>query len=123
MNYILFNFVAVSFFLLFLYRLLNTYLTKEGINNEIIRHLSKEGYTHIKASKLSMAEKFKYGVPSIWFIGQFYKLDNALLKLEYVDSFKIEYIDSNGKEWTKYVEITFNQKKIISYSEFDSFEI
>jgi len=109
--------------LLFLYRLLNTYLTKEGINNEIIRHLSKEGHTHIEANKLSMAEKFKYGVPSIWFIDQFYKLDNALLKLEYVDSFKIEYIDSNRKEWTKYVEITFKQKKIISYSEFDSFEI
>ena len=70
-----------------------------------------------------MTEKLKYGVPSIWFLSQFYKLDNALLKLEYVDSFKIEYIGSNGKEWTKYVEITFNKKKIISYSEFDSFEI
>jgi len=80
-------------------------------------------YIHIEAHKLTMTEKLKHGVPPIWYIGQFYKLEKVLINLEYVDSFKIEYTDSNRKEWTKYVEITFKKKKLISYSEFDSFEI
>lgn len=103
--------MTVSFFVFFLYRLLNTYLTIEGINNETIRYLSKAGHIHIEAHKLTITEKLKYGVPPIWYIGQSYKLDKAPINLEYVDSFKIEHTDSNRKEWTKYVEITFKKKK------------
>ena len=70
-----------------------------------------------------MIEKLKYGVLTIWFFGQFYRLEPLILSLKYVDSFKIEYKDPKDREWTKYVEITFKNKGIISYSEFDSFEI
>ena len=123
MNYFLFNSLLIVVFLLFLYRIFNGYLTTVEINNKMTKYLKEKGKSQIEIYKLNLAEKLKYGVPTIWLLGQFYRLEPLLLKLEYVDSFKIEYKDSENKEWTKYVEVTFKNKEIISYSEFDSFEI
>lgn len=123
MNYLLFNISASVLFVLFLYRILNGHISKDEARNKLIDHLVNKGNPQIEILKLNTSEKLKYGVPVIWLLGQVYRLESFLLRLEYVDSFKIEYQALDGKEWTKYVEVTFKNKEIISYSEFDSFEI
>lgn len=123
MNYLLFNISASVLFVLFLYRILNGHISKDEARNKLIDHLVNKGNSKIEILKLNTSEKLKYGVPVIWLLGQVYRLESFLLRLEYVDSFKIEYQALDGKEWTKYVEVTFKNKEIISYSEFDSFEI
>ena len=85
-------------------------------------HYSSQNLTIESISKLNTTEKLKYGEPPVGLFRVYnYYFGILTGKIEYTR--KVEVIDDDNNELTKYVELEIRNKKLAGFKEFDSYDI
>lgn len=119
------RFIGVALFLIYAVFTISLLRKNKRELFEIITNHYQEkelGVTHVL--KLNIREKMRYGVPIIPFLSfvsyssvYFSRSNNDI---DYVR--KVELVDEEGNEFTKYVDILVENKKVVSFKEFDSYD-
>ncbi len=93
------------------------------VNGIIEEHYRQKGIQILSISKLSMAERIKYGVPLSPYISFFYTTGFCFFgRSNDSVSRSVETVDASGKEHIRYVEVTFSGGNGPAVSEFDVYE-
>lgn len=119
-EFIIVGVVSTSFILIYIFtKTRNLYLSKDKIEDSIIKYYDKNGFIVNNVADLNITERLKYGVPIIsifrlysYFFGFFSG------KIDYVR--KVEIVDGKNIKRTKYIELTVHGKDTISFKEFAS---
>lgn len=96
--------------------------TNTSLKDFIISHYEKDGIKVVKISSLSINEKARYGMPPF----DIYSAKNFFpnfLEVTSIYNRRVELIENENTETTKYLEITIRGKYIVDYNEFDSYDI
>ena len=94
----------------------------QNIIDFISKHYENEELSVEGISKLKIAEKIKYGVPlSSIFTPYYNSLGITDSKRSYAR--KVELTDKEENTYTKYVELVIDNSGLISFNEFDSYDI
>ena len=121
-NFEIIGLIFASIIMLFLvYRSYQLIISKDKLNQFISRHYSEQGLEVTSISTLGMTERIRYGVPIsfFWFYNFYFGFLTS--KISYVRKVEIE-INSDSL-LLKYVELQISNKEIISFKEFDSYEL
>lgn len=112
-----------SVFIIFLaYRLYQLVVSGEELNEYITRHYSEQGLEVTSISRLGIPERIRYGVPPVlvlWFYSFYFGFWTG--KISYVR--KVEIEKSKDSLLLSYVELQISKKEVISFKEFDSYEL
>ncbi len=109
-------------FFYILYRLYQLYLNDDKIKNLIMEHYKDEEIRVDEIEKLKYNERLRYGLPLIS-IFRIYSYFFGILtgKIDY--NRRVEITDKNDVTSTRYVELIIRKKDIISFREFDSYNL
>lgn len=117
------NFTFSGLLLTFLIiKIYYNYISETQIDFIIIEHFKNLKLNVVDIYKLNLTEKIKYGVP-INSLFRFYGYFFAFFSFKIKPVRKVELIDNNENEQTKYIELVIKKRKLISCNEFDSYDI
>jgi len=115
--------IIISFVvtLYFGYKTYQLFISNNKICQLITKHYAEKGLEVTSINRLSLTEKIKYGVPIsiFWFYSYYFGFLTG--KIDYVR--KVEIEKPNDILLLKYVELQVSKKEIISFKEFESYEI
>ena len=92
------------------------------VRDFIITHYRNENMIINKISELNFTEKLKYRVPFLKYLNR-NDLYSTILNSPKSYNRKVELTDKDGNEFTKYVEIIVKDRNVISFKEYDSYDI
>ena len=92
---------------------------------EIITDHYQEGNLEVTGIlRLNMRERMRYGAPIVPFLSFVSYSNNFVRRSSDIDCLrKVELIDENDNEFTKYVEVLVENNEVVSFREFDSYDI
>ena len=121
--FVIINCVISGLLLIFLIiKIYYSFITNRQIDHLIIEHYESLGFSVADINNLNLTEKIKYGVP-INFLLRLYGYVFSFFSLKINPVRKVELMDLNNNEQTKYIELVIKKRKLISINEFDSYEI
>ena len=110
------------FMLILAYRSNQLVVGSDKLNEYITRHYSEQGLEITSISRLGIPERIRYGVPPVlvlWFYSFYFGFWTG--KISYVR--KVEIEKNNDSLLLSYVELQISKKEVISFKEFDSYEL
>ena len=116
------NIISGLLLIFIIIKIYYSYITKSQIDTLIIEHYRNLKIKVIDIYKLNLTEKIKYGVP-INILIRFYGYFFTLFSLKTKPVRKVELIDENNNEQTKFIELVIKKRKLILCNEFDSYDI
>jgi hypothetical protein len=94
------------------------YQNDDKIRESIIQYYENKGLIVIDVYNLNIKERIKYGVPLIPIFGLYsYYFGFMSGKIDYVR--KVDVIDNNDNDYTKYIELQIQGHDRISLKEFE----
>jgi len=114
--------IIVAFFIAYLFYSLHK---KKYELLEIITDHYQEGNLEVTGIlRLNMRERMRYGAPIVPFLSFVSYSNNFVRRSSDIDCLrKVELIDENDNEFTKYVEVLVENNEVVSFREFDSYDI
>ena len=110
------------FMLILAYRSNQLVVGSDKLNEYITRHYSEQGLEITSISRLVIPERIRYVVPPVlvlWFYSFYFGFWTG--KISYVR--KVEIEKNNDSLLLSYVELQISKKEVISFKEFDSYEL
>jgi hypothetical protein len=117
---------AMAFVTLFVgylaYQIHNRQNKLKLVDEEIRDFYLKKGRKVLSISKLSMAERLKYGVPMSPYISFYYSTFSFFRMENQSVCRSVESVDETSKEYISYVEVSFSGNDGMAVNEFEVYE-
>ncbi len=111
------------FYILVVVQLYIRYISSDKLYSLISDYYEKQGYIVKDINDLTMTERIKYGVPLNMFLKLYGSLFTIFTKFGENHFRRIELMDSQNNEITKYIDCFVRNRKLLDCKEFDSYKL